>query len=47
MDKNNKFNEEIINLISQGDNNRVEFRRHSNDSNLLAGYIIICKRIWR
>lgn len=35
-DKNKTLNEEIVKLISQGDNDRVEFRRHSGGPNLLG-----------
>jgi hypothetical protein len=37
--KNDNLREEIVNLISQGDNDRIEFRHHSGGPNLLGKII--------
>lgn len=37
--KDNNLKEEIVNLISQGDNDRIEFRHHSGGPNLLGKII--------
>jgi len=39
IDENKNRTEEIVNLIRQGDNDNVEFRRHSGGPNLLAKII--------
>ncbi|MBZ9686941.1 ATP-binding protein [Clostridium estertheticum] len=37
--KGDNLKEEIVNLINQGDNDRVEFRHHSGGPNLLGKII--------
>ncbi|MBI4856445.1 MAG: putative DNA binding domain-containing protein [Acetobacterium woodii] len=37
--KNKNINEEVLELISQGDNDRVEFRHHTGGPNLLSKII--------